>query len=63
LFGARGERPPGRARRVGPILSGLPVVAVVGVSEYLAHAGRGALSWALDAVAVAAWWATRPLRR
>jgi glutaredoxin-like protein len=63
LLGDRDERPPSRARRVGAILSWLPVVAVVGVSEYLAHTGHGALSWALDAVAVAAWWATRPLRR
>ena len=45
------------------LLSWLPVLALIVVSELLARSGRGDVSWGVDAVAVAAWWFTRPLRR
>lgn len=45
------------------MVSWLPVVVLLILSEVLAHTGHGALSWAVDAAAVAAWRLTRQLRR
>lgn len=61
-----GDGAPG-ARAGGPsirwLLSWLPVAALVVAGVVLARSGHGGLSWAVDALAVAAWWFTRPLRR
>lgn len=62
-----GDEPAGRPRGVSRgarwIVSWLPMAALVGLSEVLAGAGHGDVSWGADAAAVAAWWLTRPLRR
>lgn len=50
-----------RARWRG--LSWLPVVLAVAASVALDALGYSAASWAADAVAVAGWWFTRPMRR
>ena len=44
------------------LLSWLPTLALIVASELLARSGYG-ISWGVDALAVAAWWFTRPLRR
>ena len=55
---ARTGRLPGRR-----LLSWTPTLALIVASELLARSGHGGISWAVDALAVAAWWITRPLRR
>jgi mycoredoxin len=45
------------------LLSWLPILALIVLSELLARSGHGGVSWVVDALAVAAWWFTRPLRR
>lgn len=45
------------------ILSWLPMIAVLVVGEVLTRSGHPDIGWGLDAVAVGAWWLTRPLRR
>lgn len=45
------------------LLSWLPVIALVALSELLSRSGRAEVSWGVDALAVAAWWLARPLRR
>ncbi len=55
-----------QVRRASPtlsIVSWVPVVALIAASLVLAAAGHDGLSWGVDALAVAAWWFTRPLRR
>jgi glutaredoxin-like protein len=61
--GSSAASAPPRRRGVRWFVSLLPVVALVLLSEAVAHGGYGAASWAVDAAAVAAWWFTRPLRR
>lgn len=45
------------------LLSWVPVVALLLLSFALEAAGHTAASWAVDPLALAAWWFTRPLRR
>ena len=45
------------------ILSWLPTIAVLVLGEVLTRSGQPGIGWGLDAVAVGAWWLTRPLRR
>lgn len=45
------------------IASWLPMIVFILASLTVARQGQGTLSWGLDALAVAAWWLTRPLRR
>jgi len=49
--------------RVRWILSWLPTIALLVVGEVLTRSGHPGIGWGLDAVAVGAWWLTRPLRR
>ncbi|MGZ6802362.1 MAG: glutaredoxin domain-containing protein [Nocardioidaceae bacterium] len=44
-------------------LSWLPVVFLVTTSEVVSRQGHPTGSWGIDALAVGAWWVTRPLRR
>ncbi len=45
------------------ILSWLPSIALLVAGEVLTRSGQPGIGWGLDAVAVGAWWLTRPLRR
>lgn len=45
------------------VLSWIPVVALIVLSFVLEAAGHTGASWAVDPLALAAWWLTRPLRR
>ncbi len=45
------------------ILSWLPSIAVLVLGEVLTRSGHPGIGWGLDAVALGAWWLTRPLRR
>ncbi|MBI1375952.1 MAG: hypothetical protein GC157_00490 [Frankiales bacterium] len=49
--------------RLTALSSWLPVLGLVAISEVGRSTGLPLLSLGADALAVAAWWATRPLRR
>jgi mycoredoxin len=55
--------PQRRAGSVGWLLSWVPTIGLVVASEVLARQGLSSAGWVLDALAVASWWLTRPLRR
>ena len=74
LVGVKAEQvtPPGEvpadqalpsARGAQRVLSWVPTAGLVITSGFVARGGHAGPSWALDGLAVAAWWVTRRLRR
>ena len=57
-----GHAPPS-TRGAQRVLSWVPTAGLVIASEFVAQGGHLGVSWALDGLAVAAWWVTRRLRR
>jgi len=53
---------PTRDGRLRAMASGTPVALFVIISLTLTFSGHDGLAWAADALAVASWWLTRPLR-
>ncbi len=52
-----------RASSMRAVLSWLPSIALIVLGVFLEAAGHPGVGWGMDALAVAAWWFTRPLRR
>ena len=63
LVGVQADLRPQSTRGGRWVLSWVPTAVLVIVSEFVAQGGHAGVGWALDGLAVAAWWVTRRLRR